>query len=66
MKIQLVSFAAQGLLFNEVVRIDGQGNDALLTKAVGQCRNTFPLAFSALTFLQSVNMEKAAGNIFLH
>ena len=65
MKIQLVSFAVQGLLFNEVVRIDGQGSDTLLTESVGQCRNILPLAFSALTFLQSVNMEKAAGNIFL-
>ena len=38
----------------------------LLTEQVGQCRNTLPLAFSALTSLRSVNTEKAAGNIFLH
>ena len=38
----------------------------LLTELVGQCRNIFPLAFSALTSIQSVNTEKAAGNIFLH
>ena len=38
----------------------------LLTELVSQCRNILPLAFSALTSLQSVNMEKAAGNIFLH
>ena len=38
----------------------------LLTELVGQCRNILPLAFSALTSLQSVNKEKAAGNIFLH
>ena len=38
----------------------------LLTELVGQCRNILPLAFSALTSLQSVYTEKAAGNIFLH
>ena len=38
----------------------------LLTELVGQCRNILPLAFSALTSLRSVNMEKAVGNIFLH
>ena len=38
----------------------------LLTELVGQCRNILPLAFSALTFLWSINTEKAAGNIFLH
>ena len=38
----------------------------LLTELVGQCRNILPLAFSALTSLQSVNTEKAGGNIFLH
>ena len=38
----------------------------LLTELVGQCRNILPLAFSALTFLRSVNTEKAAGNIFLY
>ena len=38
----------------------------LLTELVGQCRNIFSLAFSALTSLRSVNTEKAAGNIFLH
>ena len=37
----------------------------LLTELVSQCRNILPLAFSALTFLRSVNKEKAAGNIFL-
>ena len=35
----------------------------LLTELVGQCRNIFPLAFSALTSLRSVNTVKAAGNI---
>ena len=38
----------------------------LLTELVGQCRNIVPLAFSALTYLRSVNTEKTAGNIFLH
>ena len=38
----------------------------LLTESVGQCRNILPAAFSAMTSLQSVNTEKAAGNIFLH
>ena len=38
----------------------------LLTELVGQCRQIFPLAFSALTSLRLVNTEKAAGNIFLH
>ena len=38
----------------------------LLTELVGQCRNILPLAFSTMTSLRSVNMEKAAGNIFLH
>ena len=38
----------------------------LLTELVGECRNILPLAFSALTSLRSVNMEKAAGNILLH
>ena len=38
----------------------------LLTELVGQCRNILLLAFSTLTSLRSVNMEKAAGNIFLH
>ena len=38
----------------------------LLTELVGQCRNILPLAFSALTSLQSVSTEKAAGSIFLH
>ena len=38
----------------------------LFTELVGQCRNILPLAFSTLTSLQSVNTEKAAGNIFLH
>ena len=38
----------------------------LSTELVGQCRNILPLAFSALTSLRSVSMEKAAGNIFLH
>ena len=38
----------------------------LLTEFVGQCMNILPLAFSALTSLQLVNKEKAAGNIFLH
>ena len=38
----------------------------LLPELVSQCRNILLLAFSALTSLQSVNTEKAAGNIFLH
>ena len=38
----------------------------LLTELVGQCRNTLPLAFSALTSIRSVNTEKAVGNIFLY
>ena len=40
--------------------------ELLLTELVGQCRNIFSLAFSALTSLWSGNTEKAAGNIFLH
>ena len=38
----------------------------LLTELVGQCRDILPVAFSALPSLQSVNTEKAAGNIFRH
>ena len=36
----------------------------LLTELIGQCRNILPKAFSALTIVQSVNTEKAAGNIY--
>ena len=57
---QLMSFAVQGLFYNEVGRIYEQGF------MVGQCSNILPLTFSALTSLRSVNTEKAAGNIFLH
>ena len=38
----------------------------LLTELVSQCRNILPLALFALTSLQSVNAEKATGNIFLY
>ena len=38
----------------------------LLTELIGQCTNILPLAFSASSFLRSVNTEKAEGNIFLY
>ena len=38
----------------------------LLTELVGHCRNILPSAFSALTFLRSVNTERAVDKIFLH
>ena len=70
MKIQQVDHTPQVLLcivyfLNEVVGIC-KAIKLLLNELVGQCRNILPLAFSALTSLRSVNMEKAAGNIFLH
>ena len=37
----------------------------LLTESVGQCRNILPLLFSVFAG-RSVNMEKVAGNIFMH
>ena len=59
MKIQLVSFVVYGLLgfVSKAIKLS-------LTELVGQCRNILPLAFSAMTSLRLVNMEKAAGNIF--
>ena len=50
MKIQPVSFAVHGLFFSmKLVGYMRKVIKLLLTELVGQCRNIFPLAFSALT-----------------
>ena len=75
MKIQLVCFVVQDLVFNEVVRIYkvsmkllgfSKAIKLLLAELVGQCRNILPLAFFALTSLRSAKAKTAAGDIFLH
>ena len=57
----------QGLFFSmKLFRFMSKAIKLLLTELVGQCRNIFPLAFSVLTCLRSVNTEKAMGNVFPH
>ena len=63
MKIQLVSFAVQGLILQGFM---SKAISFLLTELVGQSRGVLPLAFSALTSLLSVNIGKAGVNLFLH
>ena len=59
-------FCCVGFIFSiKLLGFVSKAIKLLLTKLVGQYRNILPLAFSALTSLQSVNTEKAAGNIFL-
>ena len=60
-------FCCVGSIFSmKLLGFVSKAINLLLTELVGQSRNILPLALSALTFLRSVNTEKAAGNIFLH
>ena len=67
MKISAGEFCCVGSIFlMKLLGFVSKAIKLLLTELVGQCRNILPLVFSAMTSLRSVNMEKAAGNIFLH
>ena len=58
-------FCCVGSIFSEkLLGFVSKAIKLVLAELVGQCRNTLPLAFCALTSLRSVNTEKAAGNIF--
>ena len=60
-------FCCVGSIFSmKLLGFVSKAIELLSTELVGQYRNILPLTFSALTSLRSVNMEKAAGNIFLH
>ena len=63
MKIRSVSFVEQGLFSIKLLGVMSKAIKLSLNELAGQCRNTFLLAFSAMTTsLWSVNTEKAAGN----
>ena len=49
-------FCCVGSIFSKKLMgfVTKQGNKALITEWVGQCRNILPLVFSALTSLRSV------------
>ena len=51
-------FCCVGSIFS--MKLLGFVNKATKLLLVGQCRNILPLAFSPLTSLRSVNMEKAS------
>ena len=58
-------FCCIGSIFSmKLLGFVSKAKKLLLTELVSQCGNILPLAFSALTSLQSVNTEKAAGSIY--